>query len=154
MSVQIHGREYVTVAERVAQAHADLKKITITTELLPVQNYVVVKATVVTEKGTFTGISAANPSKPIEKMSPFEVAETSAVGRALGFAGYGAVDSIASADEMVKAGATEVAEAFGQSSPDMPDVTPTDLGVCKKCGAPMKMSKTGNPYCSDMCWKN
>src|SRR6185312_6919284 len=58
--------------------------------------------TVTTNKGTFTGISAANPSKAIEKQSPYEVAETSAVGRALGFAGYGAVDSIATADEMVK----------------------------------------------------
>jgi hypothetical protein len=36
-------------------------------------------------------------------MSPYEVAETSAIGRALGFAGYGIVDGIATADEMVKA---------------------------------------------------
>ena len=151
MSVLIHGKNYITVAERVLEAH-NADNLSITTELLPVEGYIVVKATVVTDKGTFTGISAANPDKPIEKMSPFEVAETSAVGRALGFAGFGMVDSIASADEMVKA---EVSEAFDQSSPEVPDVTPVSLGVCKKCGAPMAVSKrTGAPYCSKMCWKD
>lgn len=100
--ITIHGKQYVTVAERVQMAHEAQKTISITTEVLSTQP-VVVKATVTTPKGTFTGISAANPSKAIEKMSPYEVAETSAVGRALGFAGYGAVEGIATADEMIKA---------------------------------------------------
>jgi hypothetical protein len=100
--VNIHGREYITVAERVQEAHKELKTISITTEILS-QSPVVVKATVITPKGTFTGVSAANPTKAIEKMSPYEVAETSAVGRALGFAGYGIVEGIASADEVAKA---------------------------------------------------
>ena len=102
MSVNIHGKSYITVAERVQAAHAELKEIDITTEVL-FQAPVVVKATVKTPKGTFTGISAANPAKMIEKTSPYEVAETSAIGRALGFAGYGIVEGIATADEMVKA---------------------------------------------------
>ncbi len=101
--IQIHGKEYITVAGRLQMAHQASKKITITTEVLPVHNQVVVKATVITDKGVFTGISAANPMKSIEKTSPYEVAETSAVGRALGFAGFGADSSIATADEMVKA---------------------------------------------------
>jgi hypothetical protein len=101
--VNIHGKNYITVAGRVEMAHEKCKQITITTEVLPIPNQVVVKATVITEKGTFTGISAANPSKLIEKQSPYEVAETSAVGRALGFAGYGVVEGIATADEMKKA---------------------------------------------------
>lgn len=29
-----------------------------------------------------------------------------------------------------------------------------DLGTCPKCGAPMKLSKTGSKYCSALCWKN
>ena len=100
MSVNIHGKEYVTVAERFTEAKKFIKSIS--TEVL-YQDPVVIRATVVTDKGTFTGISAANPAKMIEKASPYEVAETSAVGRALGFAGYGAVESIATADEMLKA---------------------------------------------------
>lgn len=31
--------------------------------------------------------------------------------------------------------------------------TPTDLGECPKCDAPMKLSKAGKPYCSKLCWK-
>ena len=27
------------------------------------------------------------------------------------------------------------------------------LGNCPKCGAEMKLSKQGNPYCSATCWK-
>lgn len=42
-------------------------------------------------------------NKNINKTSMLENAETSAVGRALGFLGIGSVDSIASADEMNKA---------------------------------------------------
>lgn len=115
MSILIHNKEYITVAERVQEAHKDEAFESLDTEVL-YQDPVVVKATVKIsgkdDKGnywskTFTGISAANPSKQIEKMSPYEVAETSAVGRALGFAGYGIVEGIASADEMVKSGAKE-----------------------------------------------
>jgi hypothetical protein len=100
--VRIHGKDYMTVAGRLQMAHDAMKNISIITEVLPVQDQVVVRATVTTPKGTFTGISAANPTKLIEKQSPYEVAETSAVGRALGFAGFGALDNIATADEMVK----------------------------------------------------
>lgn len=164
MSIQIHGKEYITVAERVLEAHADLKEVTlaggqriqdslsITTEVL-YQSPVVIKATVVTKKGTFTGISAANPSKAIEKMSPYEVAETSAVGRALGFAGYGMVDSIATADEMNKANAEE-SDPTDNWAASTPAPLKTDLGDCPKCGAPMAWSvKANKPYCSSLCWK-
>src|SRR5215213_3249986 len=79
----------------------------------PSANKIVVKAKVITEKGSFTGISAANEAKLIEKQSPYEVAETSAVGRALGFAGYGVVNGIATADEIAK---TPVQGTLGGSS--------------------------------------
>src|SRR6185503_6384025 len=51
---------------------------------------------------TYTGISSANPAKAIEKSNPYEVAETSAVGRALGFANYCLIEGVASADEMIQ----------------------------------------------------
>ncbi len=100
MPIQIHNKTYITVAERVIEAGKDF--IGLDTEVLS-HDPVVIKATVKTTKGTFTGISYANVSKSIEKQSPYEVAETSAVGRALGFAGYGVIEGIASADEVVKA---------------------------------------------------
>lgn len=141
MSIQIHGKEYVTVAERLTEARKDIKSIT--TEVLQHSPSVVVKATILTEKGTFTGTSAANPAKSIEKMSPYEVAETSAVGRALGFAGYGSVESIASADEVVKAESDTITVDVSEK---------TNLGVCDKCGSPMALSQAGNKYCSAKCW--
>jgi len=117
--VKIHGKEYVTVAGRLQMAHDVCKKRSITTEVLPIANQIVVKATVTIDKGIFTGISAANPTKTIEKQSPYEVAETSAVGRALGLAGFGAEDGIATADEIIK--------VQTQSSADVPSqqVQPT-----------------------------
>ena len=150
MPISIHGNQYVTVAERVQMIHEDIKDkmFSITTEVLAHTPVVVVKATVITPTGTYTGISAANPSKAIEKMSPYEVAETSAVGRALGFAGYGSIDSIASADEMVKSGAIDTPVVN-----DKPE-QPKGVSQCPHCGASMKKSaNTGNWYCSDFCWK-
>jgi hypothetical protein len=37
------------------------------------------------------------------------------------------------------------------------DHTPTQVNTdekCTKCGAPLKISKTGGKYCSALCWKN
>ncbi len=134
MPVNIHGKQYITVAERVQEVHASLKemdKLSITTEVVYL-NPVVVKATVTINDNVFTGYSAANPTKAIEKMSPYEVAETSAVGRALGFAGFGIVDGIATADEMVKA---TTATAVSMSSYDQGT-------VCLKCKSTEMVTKT------------
>lgn len=104
MAIKIHGKEYVTVNERVMDLHNNIgdTNVSISTEVL-IHEPVVIKATVTIGENVFTGISAANPAKAIEKQSPYEVAETSAVGRALGFAGYGITTSIASADEIINA---------------------------------------------------
>ena len=113
----------------------------------------------------FTGISAANPNKAIEKMSPYEVAETSAVGRALGFAGYGLVDDIATADEMVKAGVKsddlDIADMFNKPKGTSEDqylkpATRDSRGrvYCSACGTMISkavekfsVSKYGKPLC-------
>lgn len=148
MPITIHGKQYVTVAERVSQAHSELSAISIETEVLS-HNPVVVKATVTTKKGRFTGISAANPSKEIEKMSPYEVAESSSVGRALGFAGFGAVEGIATADEMKKADPTEEwPKTLDQSVKEVVEVRED---MCKVHNKVMTLSelpsrKTGKHY--------
>jgi hypothetical protein len=153
MPVNIQGKEYVTVAERITALHFENKEgITINTEVLN-DSPVVIKATVTLKRGTFTGISAANPNKMIEKQSPYEVAETSAIGRALGFAGYGVTDSIASADEMVKATGTSESWLDSESKVYKQMTSNVALGKCPKCQAPMVISKTsGKQYCSAKCW--
>ena len=151
MSVNIHGKEYITVAERVKAVHEDLDILSITTEVLPNGGSVVIKATVITPKGTFTGISAANPNKLIEKQSPYEVAETSAVGRALGFAGYGIIEGIATADEMVKVmvKVDETTEAE-EKKEEVGDICPK----CKEGKLIARTSKTGKTFlkCENGGW--
>lgn len=103
MPVKIHGNEYVTVAERVQAAHAAHSgALSITTEVVSDDaDGVVVKATVTIQGVPFTGHARSSKSaKSIEGDSPLEVAETSAVGRALGFAGFGIAEGIATADEV------------------------------------------------------
>jgi hypothetical protein len=107
--VNIHGKPYITVAGRVQQAHEALKEgLAIETFMVAhSEEGVLFKAKVTVPKGTFTGFSFASyKAQGIEGQSPFEVAETSAVGRALGFAGFGSSEGIATADEIIKAEAT------------------------------------------------
>ena len=153
MSVNIHGKEYHTVAERLAEAKAEIESIN--TEVIAHEPTVVIKATVKMISGKiFTGISGANVQKSIEKASPYEVAETSAVGRALGFAGYGATESIASADEMAKVDPTDNWKSEAEEANTKADLNKT-LGLCAKCGAPNTIYKTsGKVGCSKLCWKN
>ncbi len=100
-TIQIHGKNYVPVSERIKEAGDNLREVE--TTIMQHEPVVVIKATIFLKNGNkFTGISSANPAKLIEKTNPYEVAETSAIGRALGFAGYGIDEGIASADEVKK----------------------------------------------------
>lgn len=123
--VNIHGKQYVTVAKRLQDFHKDIAglntSVSIETEVLQHEPTVVVKATVKYSDKVFTGISSANPDKAIEKSSPYEVAETSAVGRALAFAGYETELGIASAEEVNKATNQE------QSKPKIVYATPSQV---------------------------
>ncbi len=109
MPVYIKGKEYYTVPERVKQAHAENAFDSLETNIVKDNDKeVVFKATVVIKGRAFTGTSASNKNKnSIEGQNPYEVAETSAIGRALGFAGFGLTDTIASADEIVKTEGTK-----------------------------------------------
>jgi hypothetical protein len=101
--VNIHGKEYMTVARRVEMAHEGRGLESVETEVVS-HEPVVIKAKVTVKGKTYTGISAVlkENARLIEKQNPYEVAETSAVGRALGFAGFGIIESVASADELVR----------------------------------------------------
>lgn len=105
-TITIHGKEYIPVHERIKMAHGGEKLQGVKTLVLQHEPNVVIQATVNISGIEYQGISSANIAKTIEKANPYEVAETSAVGRALGFAGFGIIDSIASSDEMHKAGVT------------------------------------------------
>lgn len=103
-TINLKGKEYAPVSARVEQFHKDHADGSITTETTFVEGHVVVKATITFLQGddkvptirTFTGHAYGKVG--IEKA--FEKIETTAVGRALAFAGYLAGGEIASYDEM------------------------------------------------------
>jgi hypothetical protein len=109
-AMKIKGKDYVLVADRVRYFSEEYPKGSITTELIsdPTSEYIIIKATVRPADvdnnfRTFTGYSqAVIGDGMVNKTAALENAETSAVGRALGFMGIGVIESIASADEMAK----------------------------------------------------
>lgn len=145
--VNIHGKEYMTVARRLELAHADKAIESVSTEVL---NHipVVIKAKVTIKGKIYTGISSVDPesTKMIDKQNPYEVAETSAVGRALGFAGYGLLESVASADEVV--------HAISIRAPKIEHKTLSEQ-KCSVCGEKALekkgVNKSGKPYHAIFC---
>ncbi len=142
--VNIHGKEYMTVAKRVEIAHEQKALESVETEVIS-HTPVVVKAKVSIKGKMFTGISAVNldNGRVIEKQNPYEVAETSAVGRALGFAGYGLIESVASADEVARANSEKL------QNKEMGALT------CEVCGAETTekngLTKDGRMYHGIFC---
>lgn len=140
--VMIHGNEYVTVAERLAMMHEAHERVSIATSIIQgIEGHVTVKAFVDLDGRTYEGHASSDLSASgIEGQSPLEVAETSAIGRALGFAGFGAVESVASADEVVAANGRKPAD------PDAPE--------CRSCHAAMERregEKKGRKWAGWFC---
>jgi hypothetical protein len=106
-AVDVKGKEYIEVAQRVKAFRMIYPEGTITTDILSIENGVVtMKATAMNGDGKIlaTGLAQEKESSSyINKTSYIENCETSAVGRALGFLGLGIDLSIASADEMLNA---------------------------------------------------
>lgn len=114
-TINIKGREYVPVVERVKEFHKLYPNGEIRTEIVSnTEAKVIVKAEVFIDSSNpkrFTGHSQAEWGKGMMGGVALEVAETSAIGRALGFANIGLLDGIASADEIRKVKRPENAPA-------------------------------------------
>jgi len=147
-TVNIKGKDYVPVAERVRFFNENYTNGSITTEIVSEvdsQNIVVkaiVRPDVEETERIFTGHSQATVGEGyINKTAALENAETSAVGRALGMMGIGITDSVASADEVSKATFASTPAQTGES-----------CSVCKLSNLPQKTvdfskSKYGKVLC-------
>ena len=105
--VPIKGKDYAMVNERVKAFREICPAGAIETAVLYYESGVVtIQATVKDEEGRVLGQGIAQEKETssfINKTSYFENCETSAVGRALGFAGIGIDGSMASAEEVANA---------------------------------------------------
>lgn len=112
-TISLKGKKYSPVSARVEQFHTDHPQGDIKTVHKFNEGYVIFKATVSFDDRSFTGHAFGK----VGQEKAFEKLETTAVGRALAFAGYLAGGEIASYDEM---------QAFAEKKPakevELPEV--------------------------------
>jgi len=113
-TISIKGKDYVQVKDRILYFNDTYPNGSINTELIsPIDSKtIVVKATVYPDtknpERSFSDYSQTVIGQGIvNQTAAMENASTSAVGRALGFMGIGIIESVASADEVVKATAAQ-----------------------------------------------
>jgi hypothetical protein len=155
--VKIQGKEYMTVARRLKIALDEKALEGVETDVLSFDP-VVVRAKVTIKGKVFTGISAVNldSARYIERQNPYEIAETSAVGRALGFAGFGLIEAVASADEMVRAIAKRADEGSEKHQRESAQVSDEGNQItCEVCGKQATekrgITKAGKAYHGIFC---
>ena len=106
-TINIHGKQYVEVNERIKYFRDHFKDWSLTSEVIDLsEDRCVIKASITNEKDKViaTGIAyEMHGSSFINKTSFIENCETSAWGRALANLGIGLDTSIASADEVLNA---------------------------------------------------
>lgn len=106
-SIDVKGKNYVEVNQRIKAFRMLYPEGSIQTEILSHENGVVLmKANIIDEKGVLLGTGHAfekESSSYINKTSYIENCETSAVGRALAMCGIGIDTSIRSAEEVENA---------------------------------------------------
>lgn len=104
--VEIHGREYQTVALRIHLFRMDHPDWGVSPEIIEItEERVLMKTTITDEYGRTLGVGHAEEvraSSNINRSSAVENCETSSIGRALASIGYGGMD-YRSADEMEQA---------------------------------------------------
>ena len=154
MPVEIHGKEYVTVAERVAEFHEKFKdnKKSIITEIIQFKDgIVVVKAVVKVDEEVYVGHAYEDiGSSPKTETSALEVAETSALGRAMGFLNIGLDVSkeIASAEEVATA-INKQESGYKMKSPDGAKRPMSGLATEKQIGYIKKLNDEKKLFTAD-----
>lgn len=116
--INIRGKEYHTVAKRVADFRDRFADHTLTTSIVEINAEVVIMRAEIAYGGTVIATGHAEEfrkSSQINKTSALENAETSAIGRALAAFGIGGTE-FASANEVENAIHQQAAEGQGQGT--------------------------------------
>ena len=125
--INIKGKDYIEVNERIKEFHNLYPNGSIETELIEMTDRFITKTNVIPDvknsERKFTGIAyEKEDSSFINKTSALENCETSSVGRALGMLGIGIDTSVASYDEVANA-------IEQQESPSEPKINLKDQEV-------------------------
>ena len=120
MPVPIHGKDYITVAERIDKFRKDAAFLgfAIKTKIISNTEYVVVRAKIIDSDGKVVATGTAEENRNdghINQTSALENCETSAVGRALAFLGFAGTE-IASADELIGAQEQQIRKMLHDSA--------------------------------------
>jgi hypothetical protein len=164
-TVNIKGKEYVQVTERVKAFRSICPGGSIATEIVSLtDNMVIMKTTITDEDGKVlsTGMAFERPdSSYINKTSYIENCETSAVGRALGWLAIGVDASMASAEELVNAlkGQERIkAKEAEETAPTYPnevnDIAAAEQGAKNTKRLKELSAKTGFSSANLKDWKN
>jgi hypothetical protein len=106
-TINIRGKSYVEVAERVRLVHDQKRAFEVVeSEPFTIGDRTLWKVTILVDEKKYKGnaeVKLNAPKNTPDGSNPYECAETSALGRALAFAGFGSVESIASFDEVARA---------------------------------------------------
>ena len=147
-TMDIKGKDYAIVNERVKAFRKVYPNGSITTEVVSMTDgMIVMRATACDGEGKVLATGTAyemEASSYINKTSYIENCETSAVGRALGFCGFGIDTAICSAEEVDTAiKKQEAGKRAKQADADPLGQAP----VCACCGKPLtEESKNGKAY--------
>lgn len=149
-TVNVKGKDYVQVNERVKAFRMVCPGGSISTDMVLFDaGRVIIKATILDSDGTVLATGYAEEkegSTMINKTSFLENCETSAVGRALGFAGIGIDASMASAEEVATAIVNQGRPAPPSYNAQKPDYPPRFLAACK---VPARGTTLGKLYKED-----
>lgn len=120
MSINIHGKEYVMVNERIKVFRDNFPNYALLSEIVKLtDDCVVVKASILNEEQRVIATGYAQEdrsSSNINKTSYVENAETSAWGRALANLGIGIDAAIASTEEVVNAMVNQNPDVFSDKA--------------------------------------
>lgn len=135
-TIKLKGKSYVQVKDRILYFNETYPEGQITTEIITTgANMVTFKATVrPTPNRTFTGHSFGT----IDEVKAFEKLETVAVGRALALMGIGVLESVASADEMQRFEAKNLAPTKQWTPPVYYETLTVANANCSYSTGPLK----------------
>lgn len=141
-TIDLKGKEYVEVKERVIHFNDTYKKGMIVAEYKQLGDIFTFKATITPDIVEPSRVFVAHSQGQVTKEKSFEKLETVAVGRALAFMGIGVIEGVASADEIVEYQKKQLPTTTSKA-PVEDFIDPNDLIDCQVCGSPYKYQKPG-----------